>query len=693
MMKRKKGVIRIESQVISFALILILLITTVTNESLYAAEVEYLPIYVSTAINEFGTGNVGGDHATTLLWARGDAAATTNNNGDKVLRIVPDEASQSGTVVRRSKIKLKDGFSTYFVMNLNEGTSSPADGLTFIVQDNAEPVLGDVGGGVGYRNIPNSIGVEFDIWKNIGLDGGVQYYDPNANHIAIVADGVNTHANGTVSANTSIPTFNIHGEIIHVWIDYAESGLVTVTYGKNSNRGSVLNETFSSNAGTALLGKDVFVGFAASTGGSNANHDIIEWYFKDGYVDGGLDPEGNYQQGANSVDVVCSDTNPETASIRVKAGDNTDMLNEDVDVYIDGDFVETVNTGETGLIEYVIDYTDLEITDHTIKAVAASGGASGSDDFTYLVNTVQFESNGGTVVASTSAEIIIEEPETTKEGYTFEDWYKEESLINKVIFPYTVTGDITFYAKWLPIDYTITYDLVGGSLSGETTNPTTYTIEASSFTLENPIKEGYTFTGWTGSGLSQASTSVEISNGSTGNLTYTANWSLADYTITYDLGGGSLSGETTNPTTYTMEASSFTLENPIKEGYTFAGWTGSGLSQASTSVEISNGTTGNLTYTANWSPVDYTITYDLGGGSLSGETTNPTTYTIEASSFTLENPIKEGYTFTGWTGNGLSQASTSVEISNGSTGNLTYTANWSLADYTITYDLRGGSLS
>ncbi len=49
-----------------------------------------------------------------------------------------------------------------------------------------------------------------------------------------------------------------------------------------------------------------------------------------------------------------------------------------------------------------------------------------------------------------------------------------------------------------------------------------------------------------------------------------------------------------------MEASSFTLENPIKEGYTFAGWTGSGLSQASTSVEISNGTTGNLTYTANW---------------------------------------------------------------------------------------------
>lgn len=71
-------------------------------------------------------------------------------------------------------------------MHLNGSTSlnntsfpGPADGLTFIIQDNPTPVLGGVGEGVGYAGIPNSVGVEFDTWKNLGPHKGIQYNDPN----------------------------------------------------------------------------------------------------------------------------------------------------------------------------------------------------------------------------------------------------------------------------------------------------------------------------------------------------------------------------------------------------------------------------------------------------------------------------------------------------------------------------------
>ena len=69
----------------------------------------------------------------------------------------------------------------------------------------------------------------------------------------------------------------------------------------------------------------------------------------------------------------------------------------------------------------------------------------------------------------------------------------------------------------------------------------------------------------------------------------------------------------------------------------------------------------------------YTITYVLNGGSVSG---NPSKYSASTLPITLKNPTRSGYTFTGWTGTGLSSATKSVTINKNSTGNRTYTANW-----------------
>jgi len=277
-------------------------------------------------------------------------------------------------------------------------------------------------------------------------------------------------------------------------------------------------------------------------------------------------------------------------------------------------------------------------------------------------------------------------PNPTNSDYTFVGWYDNASFTGSKVTSIAKgsTGNRTVYAKWSATNYTINYNLNGGSLPSGKTNPTSYNIETSTFTLNNPEKAGYTFAGWTGSNGTTKQTSVSVVKGSTGNKTFTANWTPTNYTITYDLDGGSLPSGKTNPTSYNIETSTFTLNNPERNGYTFAGWTGSNGSTKQTSVSVTKGSTGNKTFTANWTVVNYTISYNLDGGSLPSGKTNPTSYNIETATITLNNPTKSGFTFVGWTGSNGSTKQTTVSITKGSTGNKSFTANWTAAIYKVT---------
>ncbi len=132
---------------------------------------------------------------------------------------------------------------------------------------------------------------------------------------------------------------------------------------------------------------------------------------------------------------------------------------------------------------------------------------------------------------------------------------------------------------------------------------------------------------------------------------------------------------TPNPDTYTVETPEFTLNTPTREGYTFAGWTGTGLDAATQTVTIAQGSTGHRSYTANWEIITYNITYDYGIDGVSAS--NPATYTVETPTFTLTNPSEPtGCFFLGWTGTGLDAATQTVTIARGSTGDRSYTATW-----------------
>ena len=295
--------------------------------------------------------------------------------------------------------------------------------------------------------------------------------------------------------------------------------------------------------------------------------------------------------------------------------------------------------------------------------------------------TITFDTDGGSEVAPITQDYgsaITAPAAPTREGYTFTGW-------DKTIPATMPAGDMTITAQWTVNQYTITYDLDGGTAEG---NPDTYTVETDAFTLKNPTRPGHTFTGWSGTGLTgEDNLTLTIPKGSTGNRSYTAHWSLNTYSITYDLNGGTASG---NPTSYTVESATITLNQPTKTGYTFTGWSGTDLTgEDNLTVTIPAGSTGDRSYTAHWSLNTYSITYDLDGGTASG---NPDFYTVESSTITLNPPTRTGYTFIGWSGTDLSGSDNlTVTIPTGSIGNRSYTAHWSLNTYSITYDLDGGT--
>ena len=155
------------------------------------------------------------------------------------------------------------------------------------------------------------------------------------------------------------------------------------------------------------------------------------------------------------------------------------------------------------------------------------------------------------------------------------------------------------------------------------------------------------------------------------------------YTVTMDTAGG----DPIRPIQYTVESEAFQLPTPVRTGYIFLGWTGEGITEAQKTMEIPQGSTGDRTYTANWQVIEYTIITLLEGGNAGSSQVY--FYTVEQT-VTLPTPTRTGYTFLGWTGEGITTPQPNVTIPKGSTGDKTYIENWEVNIYTITLGTNGG---
>lgn len=251
----------------------------------------------------------------------------------------------------------------------------------------------------------------------------------------------------------------------------------------------------------------------------------------------------------------------------------------------------------------------------------------------------------------------------TRRGYRFTGWYLgSESVYNKYgvaiknssLYSYDTDyhwrydGNVTVKAGWNAINYKISYKVVtgAGSIPSQTVH------YGDSFTLADGnafTYTGHTFSYWyvrrssdkkvfcydgnwhttDGSDLYGSDVSNWYPYNNSG-LTFEMNdswvrsdtdadeefvfwgfWTADEYNIIYNLDGGTLNGKT-NPDTYNIETPTFTLNNPTRTGYIFAGWTGTDITGTSKIVTINHGSIGNRTYTATWTPIEYSIVYTKG---------------------------------------------------------------------------------
>ena len=116
-----------------------------------------------------------------------------------------------------------------------------------------------------------------------------------------------------------------------------------------------------------------------------------------------------------------------------------------------------------------------------------------------------------------------------------------------------------------------------------------------------------------------------------------------EYTIEYELNEGELEKE--NPTTYKRLHEEITLNNPTKEYYEFKGWNGTDIEETIKNVVIRKNMYGDRYYEAVFEPKEYTIEYELNGGSFTSEKIER--YNIEEMG-DLPTVEKEGYEFVGW---------------------------------------------
>ena len=296
-------------------------------------------------------------------------------------------------------------------------------------------------------------------------------------------------------------------------------------------------------------------------------------------------------------------------------------------------------------------------------------------------HTVTIKPNGGIYNNSTAdfkksypegTEITISTP--TREHYRFTGWTATPSILgadNKLV----VSENVTLTANWEPIYHSLQINPNGGIYKNSTNIEQNSIFDGDSYTFATPTREHYSFAGW-------SLTAGEIIDGKitvTTDIIATAQWSEIKHTVTVNPNGGNYSGQLQ---TEVQEGNEFTIgANPTREHYRFTGWTISAGTLSNGKITV----TQDITITANWEAIMFTVTVNPNGGNYSGQLQ---TEVQEGNEFTIgADPTRDTYAFGGWTVD-------AGELTNGKitvTQDIVITAKWTENYHALTIKPNGGS--
>ncbi len=296
---------------------------------------------------------------------------------------------------------------------------------------------------------------------------------------------------------------------------------------------------------------------------------------------------------------------------------------------------------------------------------------------------IHFHANGGfgimnTIQTHNEKNIILSKNTFQRLGYHFLGWstqkdgqpiYKDKEKIS--ISHFSNQETTTLYAIWGINIYSISYQLNGGILEALINN---YNINSKDIYIENPLKVGYTFLGWTENEKKGLKKDYVIKQGRYENLNLSANYIPNQYRITFHTNGGM---QTYNDKIISYHDTYGTLPVPTKKGYTFLGWKNE-FGQRINENTIFENTTDIILY-AEWKANTYTVKLNPNGGNVSVDSL---VVTYNNKYKYLPTPTKLGYTFDGWYYKGILVDNDTVIDRD---FNHELYAQWKINTYTVTY--------
>lgn len=280
----------------------------------------------------------------------------------------------------------------------------------------------------------------------------------------------------------------------------------------------------------------------------------------------------------------------------------------------------------------------------------AEGATVPANDITYVAEwtpnkyVVTFVSEGNIIQSESldfgSAIVVPDAPE--KEGYSFDGW-------TPAVAETVPANDVTYTASFKINQYVVSFKSDDEVVKSETLDyGTTITVPVA------PTKEGYTFTGWEGytDGVTVPAEDV----------TYTATWTINQYTVTFIVDGDILKTETLDYGSLVVAP-----DVPDKVGYTFDSWTPA-VAETVPAEDV--------TYVASWSTNKYIVAFVVDGETVKSESLEYGTTIVLPDA-----PIKDGYTFAGWSGY--------IDGATVPTEDVTYTATWAINSYKVTFIVDG----
>lgn len=327
--------------------------------------------------------------------------------------------------------------------------------------------------------------------------------------------------------------------------------------------------------------------------------------------------------------------------------------------------------------------TKVDLTTHVFTA-----NTSLFAQWTVESYTVTFDLNGLPISTPPSSQTVqygdpVQEPSIRTSTYKVHGWFTEPECTNQWDFDNNYMGarDMTLYAKWEKIIFSISFNPNGGTGTMHTSTGEDGKIKPEN--IPEATREGYAFLGW----FTDPDGGTEINPDGyvfTADTTLYAQWTIKTYTVTFDGCDDQVPPQTVEHGGHATRPD----PDPVREGYVFDDWYGS--TSYGTPIDFDTYTVlSNVWLEAKFELGKYTVTFDLNGGpdTVTQPDSQTVSYQYKVPRPSLDEP--DGYRLLGWFKEPecINEWNFDNDLMGGA--DMTLYAKWQQVKFKITFDPNG----